>query len=342
MERRPRKARLRPCCGYRSTALHRDLGARMAGFAGYDMPIQYPAGLKREHLPRAPAAACSTSRTWDSCWCGRATAASRRFSEELEACLPLDFDGWHAGVQKYSLLLNERGGIEDDLMLVNLGAEVRMVVNAGNRAARPAPADDALPRPGLRVDRRRADRPPGPAGGSRPGGRSIRARHRRASWRRSRWSCSARPASPRAPATPVRTVSRSRSRRSRPNWWCASCWTDPRVTADRPRRARHACGSKPDCRCTAADIGPDTTPVEAQLAFAIARSRRSDGPKVAGFPGAEVRAEPAGPRRIAQAGRAGTSSEQCRSARMRRSSTTATPGRRGHQRHDLPEPRAIR
>ena len=36
------------------------------------------------------------------------------------------------------------------------------------------------------------------------------------------------------------------------------------------------------------DIGPETTPVEAQLAFAIARSRRSDGPKVAGFPGAEV------------------------------------------------------
>src|SRR5690606_35276342 len=53
--------------------------------------------------------------------------------QEIEACLPVDFDGWHPGVQRYSLLLNERGGIEDDLMLVNRGDEVHIVVNAGNR-----------------------------------------------------------------------------------------------------------------------------------------------------------------------------------------------------------------
>jgi aminomethyltransferase len=51
----------------------------------------------------------------------------------LEAALPVDFDGWPAGLQKYSYLLSADGGIEDDLMLVNLGDAVRIVVNAGNR-----------------------------------------------------------------------------------------------------------------------------------------------------------------------------------------------------------------
>jgi aminomethyltransferase len=51
----------------------------------------------------------------------------------LEAALPVDFDGWAPDLQKYSYLLNDDGGIEDDLMLVNAGDEVRIVVNAGNR-----------------------------------------------------------------------------------------------------------------------------------------------------------------------------------------------------------------
>jgi aminomethyltransferase len=57
----------------------------------------------------------------------------------LEAALPCDFDGWPNDVQRYSVLLNDQGGIEDDLMLVwrdaapKAAPEVRMVVNAGNR-----------------------------------------------------------------------------------------------------------------------------------------------------------------------------------------------------------------
>jgi aminomethyltransferase len=51
----------------------------------------------------------------------------------LERALPLDFDDWPVGLQRYSLLLNERGGIEDDLMVTRLADEVRIVVNASTK-----------------------------------------------------------------------------------------------------------------------------------------------------------------------------------------------------------------
>ncbi|HQD83753.1 MAG TPA: glycine cleavage system aminomethyltransferase GcvT [Quisquiliibacterium sp.] len=113
--------------------LHRALGARMGAFAGYQMPIQYPDGLKAEHVhTRTQAGLFDVShvgqlrvRARD----GRADTLHRA----LEAALPIDFDGWSEGVQKYSYLLDDNGGIEDDLMLVNVGDEVRIVVNAGNR-----------------------------------------------------------------------------------------------------------------------------------------------------------------------------------------------------------------
>ena len=114
-------------------ALHRELGARMAGFAGYDMPIQYPAGLKAEHLHTRTKAGL-----FDVSHMGQLLITARdgrldTLHQQLEAALPLDFEGWPLGLQRYSLLLNDQGGIEDDLMLVNLGDQVRMVVNAGNR-----------------------------------------------------------------------------------------------------------------------------------------------------------------------------------------------------------------
>jgi aminomethyltransferase len=114
-------------------ALHRELGAKMGGFAGYDMPIQYPSGLKAEHLHTRERAGL-----FDVSHMGQIRITPRDGREttlhrELEAALPVDFEGWPPGLQKYSLLLNDAGGIEDDLMLVNLDGEVRMVVNAGNR-----------------------------------------------------------------------------------------------------------------------------------------------------------------------------------------------------------------
>jgi aminomethyltransferase len=116
-------------------ALHRELGAKFGPFAGYDMPIQYPQGLKAEHAHTRSAAGL-----FDVSHMGQLRLRARDGSvaslqRALEAALPLDFEGWPVGLQKYSFLLNDAGGILDDLMLVNLGDEVRMVVNAGNRDA---------------------------------------------------------------------------------------------------------------------------------------------------------------------------------------------------------------
>ncbi|HWS74613.1 MAG TPA: glycine cleavage system aminomethyltransferase GcvT, partial [Quisquiliibacterium sp.] len=114
-------------------ALHRELGAKTGAFAGYEMPIQYPAGLKAEHLHTRELAGL-----FDVSHMGQLRVSARdgrtaTLQRALEGALPVDFDGWRAGLQKYSYLLNDEGGIEDDLMLVNLVDEVRIVVNAGNR-----------------------------------------------------------------------------------------------------------------------------------------------------------------------------------------------------------------
>lgn len=135
--------------------LHQEMGAKFGPFAGYNMPIQYPMGLKAEHLhTRAHAGLFDVSHMGQLRITSPADPSGAQLRRELEAALPVDFDGWPNDVQRYSVLLNDQGGIEDDLMLVwrdgstvALGAgslapagsvtapEVRMVVNAGNRDA---------------------------------------------------------------------------------------------------------------------------------------------------------------------------------------------------------------
>src|SRR5688500_18844263 len=108
--------------------LHAELGARFVPFAGFDMPIQYPDGLRAEHLHTR-----SHAGLFDVSHMGQIRVTGRGLHEALERALPLDFDGWPVGTQRYSLLLNERGGIEDDLMVTRLADELRIVVNASGR-----------------------------------------------------------------------------------------------------------------------------------------------------------------------------------------------------------------
>ena len=106
-------------------ALHLELGARMVPFAGYEMPVQYADGLKAEHLwTREHAGLFDVSHMGQLCVRGEDLHAA------LERALPVDFADWPAGLQKYSLLLNEHGGIEDDLMVTRLEDDVAIVVNA--------------------------------------------------------------------------------------------------------------------------------------------------------------------------------------------------------------------
>src|SRR5690606_19061387 len=120
-------------------ALHAAHGAKFGAFAGYEMPIQYPQGLRAEHLHTRDRAGLFDVSHMGQLRIRAADDRPATLYAQLEAALPVDFDGWADGVQRYSLLLNERGGIDDDLMLVHgvdgARAEVRMVVNAGNRDA---------------------------------------------------------------------------------------------------------------------------------------------------------------------------------------------------------------
>ncbi|MFY7698938.1 MAG: hypothetical protein ACOVQH_01545, partial [Burkholderiaceae bacterium] len=120
--------------------LHIELGAKFGPFAGYNMPIQYPMGLKGEHLhTRTHAGLFDVSHMGQLRITAPNDPSGEKLRQELEAALPCDFHGWPNDVQRYSVLLNDQGGIEDDLMLVWRDAalearpEVRMVVNAGNR-----------------------------------------------------------------------------------------------------------------------------------------------------------------------------------------------------------------
>ncbi|MBU3725074.1 MAG: glycine cleavage system aminomethyltransferase GcvT [Burkholderiaceae bacterium] len=116
--------------------LHTELGAKFGPFAGYNMPIQYPMGLKGEHLhTRTHAGLFDVSHMGQLRITSPADPSGAQLRKELEAALPCDFEGWPNDIQRYSVLLNAQGGIEDDLMLVWRGTEVRMVVNAGNRDA---------------------------------------------------------------------------------------------------------------------------------------------------------------------------------------------------------------
>jgi aminomethyltransferase len=108
--------------------LHKELGARFTEFAGYEMPVQYKEGLRAEHLhTRAHAGLFDVSHM------GQVRVTGPTLHRSLERALPVDFDDWPEGQQRYSVLLNDRGGIEDDLMVTRLKDEVRLVVNAATK-----------------------------------------------------------------------------------------------------------------------------------------------------------------------------------------------------------------
>ena len=116
-------------------ALHLRHGARMVPFAGYAMPVQYPAGLLKEHLhTRAAAGLFDVSHMGQivvTPRSGDATQAARA----LEALIPIDIVGLAEGRQRYGLLTDQNGGILDDLMVARLPGRLVVVVNAANKAA---------------------------------------------------------------------------------------------------------------------------------------------------------------------------------------------------------------
>ena len=108
-------------------ALHRELGARMVPFAGYDMPVQYPTGIIREHLHTRAAAGL-----FDVSHMGQVLVEGAGAAAALESLVPVDLAGLGINRQTYALFTNEQGGVLDDLIITRWAPETFfLVVNAG-------------------------------------------------------------------------------------------------------------------------------------------------------------------------------------------------------------------
>ena len=105
-------------------ALHLELGARMVPFAGYSMPVQYPAGLMAEHLHTRQAAGL-----FDVSHMGQLRLVGPDAAAAFESLMPVDVVDLGLHKQRYGLLLNDAGGIIDDLMFVNRGTDIFVIVN---------------------------------------------------------------------------------------------------------------------------------------------------------------------------------------------------------------------
>ena len=114
--------------------LHLALGGRMVGFAGYEMPVQYPAGVLTEHLHTRAAAGL-----FDVSHMGQVILRPKRSHADMalafETLMPVDVAGLAEGRQRYGLFTNDAGGILDDLMFANRGDHLFVVVNAACKTA---------------------------------------------------------------------------------------------------------------------------------------------------------------------------------------------------------------
>ena len=111
-------------------ALHLELGAKMVAFAGYDMPVSYPAGILAEHRHcRASAALFDVSHM------GQLRLVGAEAAKALETLVPMDVAGLAVGQQRYAFFTNSNGGLLDDLMITRRADDLLLIVNAACKAA---------------------------------------------------------------------------------------------------------------------------------------------------------------------------------------------------------------
>ncbi|MBD3764536.1 MAG: glycine cleavage system aminomethyltransferase GcvT [Rhodobacterales bacterium] len=268
-------------------ALHVELGARMVPFAGYDMPVQYPMGVLKEHLHCRAAAGL-----FDVSHMGQVILRPRQGAEALalafEALMPVDVAGLAPGRQRYGLFTNAAGGILDDLMFANRDQDLFVVVNAAckaadiaHMAAHLAPAAEVIP-----VTDRALLALQGPQAGAVlarlvPGTAAMRFMD--VGTFDSAWG----------------SLWISRSGYTGEDGFEISV---PRAGAEGLARALLAdpavapigLGARDSLRLEAGlclyghDIDTTTTPVQAGLAWAIQKVRRTGGARAGGFPGADI------------------------------------------------------
>jgi aminomethyltransferase len=269
-------------------ALHVQLGARFVPFAGYEMPINFPSGILKEHLhTRAAAGLFDVSHMGQLALYPRAQGAQIA-ARALESLMPVDVLSLREGRQRYALFTNSAGGILDDLMVANQGDHFALVVNAGRKDA-----DEAHLRASIsdsctieRLDDRALLALQGPL--AQPA--LIRLAPDVASMR----------------FMDVRTIAilgvdcmASRSGYTGEDGFeisvpAAQAVSLARKLLEDSSVAPIGLGARDSLRLEAglclygSDLDAGTTPVEASLAWAIQKSRRKGGAREGAFPGADV------------------------------------------------------
>ncbi|OUJ05250.1 glycine cleavage system aminomethyltransferase GcvT [Gluconobacter sp. DsW_058] len=269
-------------------ALNLELGAKMVPFAGYEMPLQYPAGLMAEHLHTR-----SKAGLFDVSHMGQIRIAARSGDVRdaalaLESLIPADYVGLVKGRQRYGFLTNDTAGILDDLMVANMGDDLFVVVNASCKEQDAALIEAALS--DRCVVTRQFDR----ALMALQGPQAQEA------------------IAPLCPAAVdmrfmdvIETklagvpVTLSRSGYTGEDGYEIGCAaadaeTVARALLAQPQVLPIGLGARDSLRLEAGlclygnDIDTTTTPIEASLAWAIQKARREGGSREGGYPGAEI------------------------------------------------------
>ncbi|MEQ8824827.1 MAG: glycine cleavage system aminomethyltransferase GcvT [Filomicrobium sp.] len=267
--------------------LHVGQGARMVEFAGYSMPVQYSAGIMSEHRHTRAKAGLFDVSHMGQIYIDAPGGTVGDAVIALEALIPIDIAGLGEGRQRYGFFTNAEGGVEDDLMVQNLGPKILLVVNAATKDA-----DEALLRNGLpqliRVERLEnallALQGPEAENALKmiwPGCTEMRFMDVRE-----------------AEILGLKCIV-SRSGYSGEDGFEISVPSAGAEHLANELLAHDAVelvglGARDSLRLEAglclygSDLDPQTTPVEAQLTWAISKSRRRDGSRAGGFPGSDI------------------------------------------------------
>jgi aminomethyltransferase len=266
-------------------AMHVRLGARMVPFAGYEMPVQYPDGIIKEHLHTRSAAGLFDVSHMGQIALRPRTGHVEDAASALESLVPGDMTGLALRRQRYTLFTDSTGGILDDLMVSNQGDRLALVVNAACKEADEAHLRAHLSGP-CEIERieRALVALQGPQAEAAlaafvPEVRTMRLMD----------ACEI------AVMGEPCLVSRSgytgedgfeiSIAPTRAEALCEALLHDPRVVMA-------GLGARDTLRLEAglclygSDLTPETTPVEAALEWTIAPARRAGGKRAGGFPGA--------------------------------------------------------
>jgi aminomethyltransferase len=268
-------------------SLHLARGGKMVPFAGYDMPVQYPAGVLKEHLHTRTSAGLFDVSHMGQLALRPKSGKVEDAAHALERLVPQDVVAVTAGRQRYAQFTNEGGGILDDLMVANFGDHLFLVVNAACKAE-----DEALLRAQLSdacIIEPLADRALVALQG--PKAVAVLAKH-----------CADAATMRFMDAGPRKVMGLdcfvSRSGYTGEDGFEISV---PAADAEGFANALLAddavtligLGARDSLRLEAGlclyghDIDPTTTPVEADLVWSIQKSRRNGGARAGGFPGAD-------------------------------------------------------